>query len=98
VFALQPRFHARPRTTDYRQGSNTHLDAKSAWWARMNRVRPSGAAETISMGPLRHVDPPDLFARAVIDEDLSVCHIHIAFAVHGHALPAAAGKRLQTTE
>jgi hypothetical protein len=49
-------------------------------------------------GTFRHIDPADLLAAGVIDEDLSIRNVHIALAIDGHALAAALRKGLQIAE
>ena len=58
----------------------------------------AGAAKHDIDGTFRHIDPADLPAGGVIDEDLSIRNIYIAMAIDGHALAAALGKGLQVTE
>src|ERR1035441_6225890 len=47
---------------------------------------------------LWHVDLADQFPRWVVDENLPVGNIHIAFAVDGDALTAALSERLEVTQ
>src|ERR1035441_9424887 len=58
----------------------------------------TGAAEDDIDGTFRHVDPPDLLASTVINEDLSVRNVDIAFAIDGDAFIAAVRKGLQLAE
>lgn len=57
-----------------------------------------GAAEDDVEGALGDFDFCDLFAGAVVDEDLAVGDIDVAFGVNGDALAAAIREGLQIAE
>lgn len=86
---IRPRFPERSAAYLYREqrvvGENEQRMAAGAPKDDIDRT-------------FRHVDPPNLLARMVVDENLSVGHIHIAFAVDGDAFPAALRKGLQIAE
>src|SRR5271157_6201412 len=78
--------------------SNAYLYGEERMVGKNEQGAAAGAAENDIDGTFRHVDPPDLLARAVINEDLSVGNVDIAFAIDGDAFTAALREGLQIAE
>src|ERR1700733_11487457 len=58
----------------------------------------TGASENYVDGPFGYVDPSDLAAGTVIDEDLSVGYVHVAFRVDSYTFTTTRRKGLQIAE